>query len=233
MDLENSTPDSAPDSQMNQPQPAAAQPSVPPLPLIDDYVPSEPGSVGEVTRLLTTSDNGREDVSNKLFPLVYDEMRRLARAMMNRQSPGHSLQPTDLVHNVFVKLSKSEHPNWENKKHFMAVAARAMRSILVDHARAKQRKKRTAGEKRVPMDDWVEDFQKNEIGMDLISLNEYLASLESKDPRAAQVLEMRFFGGFSMEEIAAALGISERTIDRDWKFARVWIKALADGELND
>jgi RNA polymerase sigma-70 factor, ECF subfamily len=233
MDLENSTPDSVPDSDMNQPQPTAAQPSAPLLPLIEDYEPSEAESVGEVTRLLTAGDKDSDEVSNELFPLVYDEMRRLARAMMNRQSPGHSLQPTDLVHNVFVKLANAEHPNWENKKHFMAVAARAMRSILVDHARAKQRKKRKAGDKRVPMDDWVEDFQRNEIGMDLIALNEYLASLESKDPRAAQVLEMRFFGGFSMEEIAAALGISERTIDRDWKFARVWIKALADGESSD
>ena len=233
MDLENSTPDSVPDSDMNQPQPTAAQPSAPLLPLIEDYEPSEAESVGEVTRLLTAGDKDSDEVSNELFPLVYDEMRRLARAMMNRQSRGHSLQPTDLVHNVFVKLANAEHPNWENKKHFMAVAARAMRSILVDHARAKQRKKRKAGDKRVPMDDWVEDFQRNEIGMDLIALNEYLASLESKDPRAAQVLEMRFFGGFSMEEIAAALGISERTIDRDWKFARVWIKALADGESSD
>ena len=233
MDLENSTPDSVPDSDMNQPQPTAAQPSAPLLPLIEDYEPSEAESVGEVTRLLTAGDKDSDEVSNELFPLVYDEMRRLARAMMNRQSPGHSLQPTDLVHNVFVKLANAEHPNWENKKHFMAVAARAMRSILVDHARAKHRKKRKAGDKRVPMDDWVEDFQRNEIGMDLIALNEYLASLESKDPRAAQVLEMRFFGGFSMEEIAAALGISERTIDRDWKFARVWIKALADGESSD
>ncbi len=186
--------------------------------------PKTAAETGEVTRILT-SNNDSGSLPDDLFPLVYDEMRRLARAMMNRQAPGHSLQPTDLVHNVFLKLTASENASWENKKHFMAVAARAMRCILVDHARAKSRKKRKAGDKRVPLDEWLEDLQKD--GLDMISLNEYLESLEKQDPRAVQVVEMRYFGGFKTEEIAQALGVSQRTVDRNWVFARSWIKSHA------
>jgi RNA polymerase sigma-70 factor, ECF subfamily len=193
--------------------------------------PEMAAETGEVTRILTSKHSDGAEISNQLFPLVYDEMRRLARAMMNRQTTGHSLQPTDLVHNVFLKLANAENATWENKKHFMAVAARAMRSILVDHARAKQRKKRKAGDKRVPLDDWLEDLQKG--GLDMLTLNEYLESLEKQDPRAVQVVEMRYFGGFKTEEIAQALGVSQRTVDRNWVFARSWIKSLAGRDWED
>ena len=157
----DTSPQSFPEGELTQP-PMVDGCSVPP--------PETVAETGEVTRILTSKHNDGAEISNQLFPLVYDEMRRLARAMMNRQSTGHSLQPTDLVHNVFLKLANAENATWENKKHFMAVAARAMRSILVDHARAKQRKKRKAGEKRVPLDDWLEDLQKD--GLDMLSLNE-------------------------------------------------------------
>lgn len=203
-------------------------------PVVEDQSLPQPESaveVGDVTRILNSNDNDSSEISSQLFPLVYDEMRRLARAMMNRQTTGHSLQPTDLVHNVFLKLANAENATWENKKHFMAVAARAMRSILVDHARAKQRKKRKAGDKRVPLDDWLEDFQQG--GLDMLTLNEYLESLEKQDPRAAQVVEMRFFGGFKTEEIAQALGVSQRTVDRNWVFARSWIKSLAGDDWGE
>jgi RNA polymerase sigma factor (TIGR02999 family) len=180
-------------------------------------------SLNELTQLLRRAGDDAA-AEEQLLGLVYGELRRMAARFMQGQNKGHSLQPTDLVHECFIKIHRRDPDTYANRGHFLAVAARAMRSILIDHARARGRKKRKAGEHRVPLDEWVLSFES--ASDDLLAVNEALNRLELQSVDAAKVVELRFFGGYPYDEIAEILGISPRTVERKWRFARSQMKVL-------
>lgn len=162
------------------------------------------------------------DESERLFPVVYEELRRLAAAVLRRERPGHTLQPTALVHEAFLRLADVPQHRWRDRQHFVAVAARAMRRVLVDHARGRQALKRGV-DLRIPIDD-IDVASAPPGGIDLVALDEALATLASLDPRQARIVELRFFGGLTVEETALVIGASERTVKRDWQMARAWLR---------
>ncbi|MEA5557607.1 sigma-70 family RNA polymerase sigma factor [Nodularia spumigena] len=186
----------------------------------------------EVTRLLhempgVEGDEARHLVQ-ELLPLVYDDLRRLAQAKMNREPESATLEPTALAHETFMRLVDHSRVDWRGKSHFMAVAAQAMRRILVDHARARKRLKRGGARQRMELGSQVAQGGLTEV--DLIELDDALEKLASVDPRQAKVVELRFFGGLSVEEAAESLGVSKRTVEGDWTMARAWLRrALSEG----
>jgi RNA polymerase sigma factor (TIGR02999 family) len=176
----------------------------------------------EITELLIRLEGGDDPrVVDQLFPLVYDELRRIARAQMRRERPDHTLRATALVNEAYLKLVDQTRVAWQNRAHFFAIAARAMRRILVDYARTRSREKRGGGWERVTLEG-VESDAGSELD-ELLELDEALRRLGEVDPRQAQVVEMRFFAGVSMEEIAKVLNVSAATVDRDWRSARAWL----------
>jgi RNA polymerase sigma factor (TIGR02999 family) len=183
----------------------------------------KPGTPREVTRLLAAWSQGDPLALEKLTQLVYEELRRLAHRYMAQQRGDHTLQTTALVHEAYLRLAGQGEPHYQNRSHFLAVAARAMRQILVDHARSALRQKRGAGAERVELDEaaWVSATPTREI----LDLNEALEKLATLDARKAQVVELRYFGGLKQEEIAEALNVSEVTVRRDWTFSRAWLYA--------
>ena len=158
-----------------------------------------------------------------MIPLVYDELRRLASAYMRRERPGHTLQSTALVHEAYIKLSDQRNVSWQNRAHFFAVAAQLMRRILVDHARARLAQKRGCRPELIPVDKAFAFTP--ERSNDLLALDEVLNRLGEKDPRTLQVVELRFFGGLTVEQAAEAMRISPRTVKREWNFGRAWLRA--------
>jgi RNA polymerase sigma factor (TIGR02999 family) len=163
--------------------------------------------------------------AEELLPLVYDELRLLARRYLNRERPGHTLQPTALVHEAYIKLVDQSRVNWQGRTHFFAVGAKVMRNLLIDHARAKGRAKRGGGRHRVTFDEGLTPFASGELDVDqLLAVNEGLDRLAELDPRPARVVELRFFGGLTVPEVALVLGVSQRTIEGDWTHARAWLK---------
>jgi RNA polymerase sigma factor (TIGR02999 family) len=172
-----------------------------------------------VTALLSRWAEGDTRALDDLTPIVYKELRLLAASYLRQERQGHTLQPTALVNEAYLRLVDQKSPNWENRAHFFGVAARLMRQILVDHARRKNADKRTA--LTVPLEQAV-SFQ-SERGSDLIALDLGLQALEKLDERKCKVVEMRYFGGLSMEEIAHALKISEVTVRRDLRMAEAWL----------
>ena len=186
---------------------------------------------GEVTALLGEMKHGRKDALDRLIPLVYKELRRLAGYYMRDERIGHTLQPTALVHEAFLRLVDQNRADWQNRAQFMGVAAQLMRRLLVDHARGRAAAKRGAGAP-VTLDD-ARLNQGANIGQteEILAVDEVLARLNDLDPQQAQVVEMRYFGGLSVEETAEAMGISTRTVKRDWAMAKAWLKTqLAPGE---
>jgi len=177
-------------------------------------------SPGEVTRLLRASSQGDRDAEAALIPLVYAELRRRAASYMRRETPGHTLQPTALVHEAYLKLI-GEEGNWQNRSQFFGVAARQMRRILVDHARKRKADKRAGGEVRATFQDALAIA--TERPGELVAMDDALELLALAYPRQAQVVELRFYGGHTEDEIARILGTSLETTKRDWKFARVWL----------
>ena len=173
----------------------------------------------EVTLLLAEWAKGNPDALNDLMPLVYRELRQLAASYLPKERQGHTLQPTALVHEAYVRLVDQTNPTWQSRSHFYGVAARLMRQILVDHARRKQAGKR--GGLKVSLDEAV-SFQP-ERSRDLVALDNGLSALEQIDPRKCQAVELRYFGGLSMEEIAQALGVSAVTVRRDLRMAEAWL----------
>jgi RNA polymerase sigma factor (TIGR02999 family) len=174
-----------------------------------------------VTLVLEQMRKGDKGAADKLLPLVYDEFRALARHYLAQERANHTLQPTALVHEAYMKLVDQTRVDWQGRSHFFAVAAQAMRRILVDHARSRQRDKRGGGRARVVLDEAVAlSPQKDE---DVLALDEALERLAALDPRQAKVVELRFFGGLSVEEVAEALKVSKRTVEGDWTFARAWL----------
>jgi len=180
-----------------------------------------------VTRLLNAASSGDSAAASTLFPVVYDELRRLARHSLKSERPDHTLQATALVHEAFVRLAGPGGAEVTSRAHFLALAARAMRRILVDHAVARQAIKRGGGGgARVPLEEIA--VVGDEGGVDLVALESALTRLGEIDPEKAQIVEMRYFGGLTHEEIAGVLGQSERSIRRGWTFARAWLH----GELS-
>lgn len=176
----------------------------------------------DVTDLLMAWGNGDENALSRLTPLVYDELHRLAEVYMRREHAGHTLQTTALVNEAYIKLVDSSRVRWQNRAHFFAVAAQLMRRILVDFARNRRYQKRGG--------DWRQVTLAEGLGVatnpdsDLVALDEALARLARLDPRKARVVELRFFGGLSLEETAEALQVSTDTVGRDWRAAKAWLK---------
>jgi len=173
----------------------------------------------EVTRLLAEWAKGKHKALDELTPLVYRELRQLAASYLRKERSGHTLQPTALVHEAYLRLVDQSSPNWQNRSHFYGVAARLMRQILVDHARSKHAAKR-AGVK-VPLDKAV-SFERSQ-SRDLIALDEGLKALEKIDPRKCKAVELHYFGGLSTDEIAQALDVSAMTVRRDLRMAEAWL----------
>ena len=182
----------------------------------------------EVTRLLVKWGEGDAAALERLMPLVYDELRRLARQCMRRESPGHSIQPTALVHEAYLKLIGQRDVRWQNRAHFFGIAAQAMRRILVDHARTRQRDKRGGGAVKVSLSEAVAAAEAKTA--DMLALDEALESLAAVDLRKCRVVELRFFGGLSVEETAEVLRVSPATVMHDWSMAKAWLYAQVSGE---
>jgi len=178
-------------------------------------------SHGDVTNLLFQLKNGNRDAESKLVPLVYGELRRLAGRYMRAERPGHTLQATALVHEAYLRLVGNKDVDWQSRAHFFGVAPSLMRRILVDHARAKLSKKRGGEEQKVSLDEAVLIQPKSPVR--LLALDEALERLAKRDPRQARIVDLRYFGGLSEEETAEVLGISTRTVKRDWNVARAWL----------
>jgi RNA polymerase sigma factor (TIGR02999 family) len=178
---------------------------------------------GEVTVLLQQVRAGDSSAAEKLIPLVLQELRTLARLQLRRERPGHTLQPTALVHEAYLRLVNDQARDWQNRAHFIGVSASVMRRILIDHARRKQALKRGSGEQSVAQ---AEDYAgiSYEQAEELLALNIALDRLEAMNPRQRQVVELRYFGGLSLEETAEALKVSPITVKRDWLAARAWLK---------
>jgi RNA polymerase sigma factor (TIGR02999 family) len=175
----------------------------------------------DVTALLASWTEGDEDALNRLLPLVERELRQLARRQMQGERPGHLLQPTALVNEAYLKLVDIQRIRWQNRAHFFAVAARLMRRILVDAARTRQYQKRGGRAQHVALDEAL--LRLPEAPEELIALDDALQGLAATAERKAQVVELRYFGGLSVEETAELLKISPETVMRDWKFAKTWL----------
>ena len=182
-----------------------------------------------ITQLLAAWSNGDESALDAIVPLVYDELHRMARRFMARQNPGHTLQPTALINEAFIKLVGNENKEWKDRAHFFGVAAQAMRHILVDYARSRNYAKRGAGAQRVELDQALMVTQ--ERSGDIVALDDALNELSKVDPRKSQVVELRYFGGLTVEETAEVLKVSTVTIMRDWSLAKAWLyRELAKGD---
>ena len=182
--------------------------------------------MNDVTRVLSTIEAGDPQAAEQLLPLVYDELRRLAAQRLAGEGPGHTLQPTALVHEAYLKLVGADpQPPWNGRVHFFAAAAEAMRRILIDHARRKHRVRRGGGMKRVELDDLddVELVAGGGNADELLALDDALTRLAAADPRRAELVRLRYFAGLTLEQAAELLGISRATADRHWAFARTWL----------
>jgi len=179
----------------------------------------------EITQLLARFREGDAAAAEKLMPIIYDELRRVARRCLKKKPDNHTLQPTELVHETYLRLFKPEAGDglteWKDRTHFFAVAALQMRRILVDHARARQADKREGDRQRVELTE--ANGHSPPLNVDLVALDEALLLLEQEHPRAAKVVELRYFGGMTEKEAAEALGISVTTLKREWEFARAWL----------
>ena len=173
-----------------------------------------------VTALLVASHKGDPEALNKLLPLVYDELRRVAERYLRRERPDHTLQATALVHEAYIRLIDQDVP-WQNRAHFFGIAAEMMRRILIDHARGLQAAKRGSGGIKLPLDDVIN--LSDERAADLIVLDEAMQALAEIDPQKSRIVELRFFGGLSIEETAEVLGVGTATIIRQWKLAKAWL----------
>lgn len=176
----------------------------------------------EITQLLAQWREGNQSALDELYPLVYDELHRLARRYMSRERKGHTLQTTALINEAYVRLVDQKNVAWANRSHFFAISAQIMRRILIDHARRHQYAKRGGGAQQVSLDEAATVVMPDQSG-ELLRLDEALKSLAEMDPRRSQVVELRYFGGLNNEEIAGVLQISENTVTRDWNMARAWL----------
>jgi RNA polymerase sigma factor (TIGR02999 family) len=178
--------------------------------------------MNDVTRILSAIDQGDLGAADRLLPLVYDELRKLASQRLAQEKPGQTLQATALVHEAYLRLVGTHDPGWDSRGHFFASAAEAMRRILVDNARRKKAAKAGGGRERVAL---VEaELAIEEPRVDLLALDEALAALEARDRRKADLIKLRYFAGLTVEQAAQTLGISTSTADNDWAYARSWLR---------
>ena len=187
-------------------------------------------SPSEVTELLQAWSDGDTGALDRLVPLVYEELRSRAAASLRREGPGHTLQPTALVHEAYLRLVDQRRIVWKNRAQFLGVAAEMMRRILVDRARARRAAKRSGGWSRVTLDGLVAARGSGASEVDILDLDDAMTRLAEFDPRGARVAELRFFAGLKLRETAEVLGVSMATVERDWQAARAWLfDQLADG----
>lgn len=178
----------------------------------------------ELERVLgEMSRGGASAVADQLLPLLYDELRALAASFLARQSPGHTLQPTALVHEAYFRLVKADNEQWESRAHFMAVAACAMRQVLINHARDKRAVKRGNGIRRVTFDEAVTGGRESDGQMDVLAIDMALQKLAGLSNRQAKIVEMRFFGGLTVAEAAHVLDVGTTTVEEDWRLAKRWL----------
>lgn len=184
-----------------------------------------------VTKLLRAWEGGDQQALERLTPLVYNELRRIAHRYMARERPGHTLQATALVNEAYLRLLDAKEMGWRDRAHFFAISARTMRRILIESARARRFQKRGGGQERVTLEESL--VIEGQPGPDLVALDDALNTLAAMDPRRSQVVELRFFGGLSVEETAEVLKVSPETVHRDWKLARAWLLRELSGEQRD
>jgi RNA polymerase sigma-70 factor, ECF subfamily len=185
----------------------------------------------EATRLLIDWSNGDREAAAGLMPLVYDELRGLARGFLRRERPDHTLQATALVHEAYLRLVDQRTTTWRNRAHFFGVAAQLMRRILVDHARRHRREKRGGSWDKVEFDEALAPAVSRNL--DVIALDDALQDLTKLNPQHAWIVELRFFGGLKTDEVAEVLDLSQRTVEREWRMARAWLRHEIFGESSD
>jgi len=176
---------------------------------------------GQVTLLLRAMNRGDKSAADQLLPLVYTELHRLAKGYMSRERRDHTLQPTALINQAYLRIAQQDHVEWQNHAHFIGFAANVMRRVLVDHARGHNAAMRGGKQVRVDLDEGIAISK--ETSAEILLLEDALTRLEKLNPRQAQVVEMRYFGGRSVEEVAGVLGIAPRSVKRDWSLARMWL----------
>ena len=185
----------------------------------------------EITQLLSDWRNGDRTALNRLMPVVYQELRRLAGRYMGAERPGHTLQTTALVNEAYCKLLNHTQMQWQNRAHFFAIAAQVMRRLLVDHARTRRYAKRGGGARAVSLDEVA--LVTEARAADVLALDEALSRLASFDPRKGEIVELRYFGGLSVEEVAGVLALSSITIKREWLKAKAWLQRELDERQGD
>ncbi len=200
--------------------------------LLPSPFPPWRGALGDplsqnITHLLKEWNAGDPQALNRLTPLVYEELRHQAARYLRRERHGHTLQTTALIHEAYLRLVGVKDVHWQSRAHFFAIAANLMRRILVDHARRRDADRRGGSQIRVPLDEAFGVV--NEIDVDLLAIDDALSRLETIDPQQARVVELRFFSGLTVEETAAALGVSPKTVKRDWSVARAWLRREIGG----
>ena len=177
--------------------------------------------MSDVTRILNAIEGGDTRSTDKLLPLVYEELHLLAAQKLSQEKPGQTLQATALVHEAYIRLVEVEDQSWNSRGHFFKAAAEAMRRILVDNARRKKSQKRGGNQQR--MDVEITEVAKVETAEDLLALDEALETLSEEDPQVAELIKLRYFAGLTLEQAGRALGMSSRTADRNWSYGRVWL----------
>jgi RNA polymerase sigma factor (TIGR02999 family) len=183
-------------------------------------------SSSSVSQLLIAWGKGDDTALAQLTPLVYDELHRLARRYMRRENPGHTLQTSALVNEAYLKLIDQKDVHWQNRSHFFGIAAQLMRRILVDHARSHGRQKRGGHAQRLSLDATA--IMSKERVVDLVAIDEALSNLAKFDPQKSRIVEMKFFGGLTNDEVAECLNVSARTIEREWRKAKAWLKSALE-----
>ena len=183
---------------------------------------TSPTAREEVTRLLVDWNGANREAASRLLPLVYDELRQLARQYLQRERPDHTLQATGLVHEAYLRLVDQSTTGWQNRAHFLGVAAQVMRRILVDYARSHRAEKRGGDWDKLAFDEAFAPSAERSV--DLIALDDALKDLLALDPRQSQIVELRFFGGLTNEEVAEVLQVSPRTVKREWRMAKAWLR---------
>lgn len=184
-------------------------------------------ATGNITQLLHQAQQGDKQVLDEIFPLVYEELHRLAASHLRQERNNHTLQPTALVHEAYLRLVGQHNVDWHNRAHFFSIAAEMMRRILVNYALNRNAVKRGNGEVRLALDEAVNFAQQQEV--DLVLLDESLTRLAAFDPQKAKIVELRFFGGLSVEEVAAVTGLSDSTVKRQWRAAKAWLYTQISG----
>jgi len=184
-------------------------------------------SRAQITQILTQLRNGDESAADRLLPLVYDRLRDIARGQFRRERRNHTLQPTALVHQAYLQMVEHDAVDYQARTHFFATAAKIMRQLLVDHARAKMRQKREGSRRRLPLHDDVLTLERDE---DVLDVEEALQRLAVVGPRQATIVELRFFGGLTVEEVATVMKLSKRTIEAEWTMIRAWLRKELSGD---